>query len=165
MAKMTRTKVVQLMEAVGFSTASALSTGRLQKKINRLDKVASDDLDLENEELQELLSHVLDLIDSGESITVEEDRPEIPRVEEAKQAGRASRGSRSGGGNKRFDAKTSKYKWDEILNGNINVLEQGTDYDCKTAGFVMQIRNVAKKKGVRVKIKTGQGQVIVQAVQ
>lgn len=160
MPKMSRTDVVALMEAVGFETASALSTGRLEKKINRLDRAAPRDLDLEDEEMEEKLHFVLDAIEARSKIVVIEDRPNIPKIEEAKQA---TRSSRPQGGQSNFDKRSSKYDWRKILNGSINQLKQGEDYDCKSEAFAMQARNTASKLNMKVRIRIGTGMVVVQA--
>lgn len=162
MVKLMRAKAVELMEACDFSTASALSTGRLKKKINRLDRAVPKDLDLESEELNDLLDFVMEAIENGHPIEVVEDRPNIPAVEQAKTAQRAQRETK--GFVREFDGRQNKYDWNEILNGKVNVLEQGTDYDCKSQSFGMQIRGAAKRKGVKVKVAVRQGQVIVQAI-
>ncbi len=162
MPKLMRSKVVELMEAVGFSTASALSTGRLTNKINRLDRAVPKDLDLERDDLNELLDFVMDCIGEDHKIVVEEDRPNIPAVEQAKAAQQEKRAR-----TKPFDrsaSKASKYDWGKILSGDIVVLEQGTDYDCKSEGLAMRIRTEAKKLGMKVKIKVDGGRVIAQAV-
>lgn len=161
MPKLMRAKVVELMEAVGFGTASALSTGRLTKKINRLDRVAPEDLDLETEELNDLLDFVLEAIKNGEKIAVEEDRPNIPRVDEARIA---ERSKPMRGFPREFDGKKSKYDWNVILDGKIHVLEQGTDYDAKSQSFGMQVRQAAKRKGVKVKVAVRKSEVVVQAI-
>ena len=45
----------------------------------------------------------------------------------------------------------SKYDWDAILNGSINVLSQGEDFDSKT--FPGRVRAVAKDMGLKVRMK------------
>ena len=57
----------------------------------------------------------------------------------------------------------SSYDWDAILNGDINVLEAGTDFECKASTIKTRVRSVAKKMGLKVRVGTNKdGDVIVQ---
>jgi len=109
--------------------------------------------------LNNLLDFVMDAIESNQKIEVQEDRPNIPAVEEAKTEQRLRRQT---GSSKKLEG--AKYDWRTIFNGNVNVLEQGTDYDCKSTNFGAQCRNIAKRKGIKINIKVESGRVIVQAV-
>ena len=56
------------------------------------------------------------------------------------------------------------YDWDVILNGNINVLEKGSDFTCKPQTLKMRARQVAKKKGLRVQTSNDKdGNIVIRA--
>lgn len=158
--KMKRSDVVEVMKSVGLYSASALSTPRLQKKVNLLDRVYDEDkIKVKDESILDKIDFILEAIENGEKIILQDDRPDIPAVERKKESTEGKRRRIHGGGAQ----KKSKYDWDQILNGEINVLEQGTDYDCKSQALSMQIRNVAKRKGIKVRVAVRQGKVVVQA--
>lgn len=160
MAKLKRSAIVALMNEIGFETASALSTGRLQKKVNRLNKIEINEDKLDDRH-REVLSFILDSIEDGTEIEIDDDRPNIPLEERPKVQKTGLRGT-----SRKFDssAKESKYKWNEILNGSIVEMTQGADYDCKSTTFGMQVRSAARRRGVEVRVSVQQGRVIVQAV-
>lgn len=166
MANLKRSVVIKLMEQMGFGTVSALSTGRLEKKVNRLDRVIEDrsKLQFEDDSLEEVLDYILKSIKTNTRIIVEDDRPNIPRAEEERVNKRSQRQETEGRQVRRFDGRKSQYDWGKILSGDIVVLEQGTDYTCKTATFALQVRAAAKRRGKQVKVATRQGQVVVQAL-
>lgn len=162
MPTINRTAAVKLMEAIGFPTASVLSTHRLEKKINRLpisspgrkqewdEPTEQDDIDL--------LDFIFEAVNSGEKVQVTDDREGFPKIAREKRPGRVKKKSA-----REFTGRKNKYDWDQILNGDINQLEQGTDYDCSSKTFSMQIRSAAKRRGQKVQIRVTQGSVIVQA--
>lgn len=59
---------------------------------------------------------------------------------------------------KKFEFKsaksTSKYPWDEILNGRINVIVQGEDYDLPTEAMPPKIKTAARRRYKTVKVST-----------
>jgi len=61
-------------------------------------------------------------------------------------------------------ATSSKYDWDAILNGEINVMEVGKDFEGKVAALRARVRAVAKKSGLSVKTAlTKNGDLVVQS--
>ena len=159
--KLKRDSVVTLMKVIGFDTAGALSAGRLEKKINRLDRIEIGDHKLSAED-RHLLDSVLRSIAAGSRIEVIDDRPPLPATE-------ASKGSSKSGGGKRdrasrFDGRSNKYEWSKIFSGSVVEMEQGADYSCKSHSFAMQVRNAAKRRGVNINIAVREGRVIVQAI-
>ena len=164
MTTLKRSAAIRLMEALGFSSAHALSTSRLEKKLNRINKVTLPDK-LEDPELNDRFTFVMKAIEEGLRVKIEDDRPEIPNDEKpATRAGKSN--SKSGSSSKRgFGAnkKESKYDWTRILSGSIVELQQGQDYTCKSAAFAMQVRSAARRKGLKVRVAVQKGRVIVQA--
>lgn len=58
----------------------------------------------------------------------------------------------------------SSYDWDKILSGDIVVLVEGDDYDCKPQTLKQRARQVAAKMGK--KVRTGsdkEGNIVIQA--
>lgn len=59
---------------------------------------------------------------------------------------------------KKFEFKlaksTSKYPWDEILNGNKNVICRGEDYELETDAMPPKIKTAARRRYKTVKIST-----------
>ena len=47
-----------------------------------------------------------------------------------------------------------KYDWDTILNGDVNVLTQGEDFDCKPSSFESQARRVAAERELTLEVRT-----------
>lgn len=150
-----RTDAIEAMYAAGFNTAGALSTARLQKKINRLDKVPINFRGME-EQKKVVLDFLLEAINNCVEIRIKEDRPNIPDapIQPQKQTRKVQR----------FDRPTARYDWDKILNGSIVELEQGTDYTCKSNTIGMMARKMAKSKGLSCRVKVMQGKVILQAI-
>ena len=159
MPKIKRNLIVRVMEALGFDAASSLSTGRLQKKINRIDRAIEfgsligdgDDKD----ELNEILEMIWDSFEAEEPIVVEEDRENVPAVKKTTDK-RVPKFDSAGG-------KKAKYDWDVILGGGIVQLVQGDDFDCKASTFALQARSAAKRRGLKIRCKTEKGTVTIQA--
>lgn len=60
--------------------------------------------------------------------------------------------------------RRSQYDWDEILNGEINVLEAGKDFECKPITIKSRARVVAKERGLACRVReTKNGDVVVQS--
>lgn len=157
MPRLSRTAAVKVMEAVGYSAAGVLSTNRLEKKVNRLHlQVKEIDEKEYEEEISDLLDFITEALFSGERIEIDDDR-DISPVSTSKKK-RVNKSARE------FTGTKNKYDWNSILSGEIVMLEQGTDYDCKSTTFALQCRAAAKRKKVQVRIKTESGRVIVQAV-
>lgn len=57
----------------------------------------------------------------------------------------------------------SSYDWDSILNGEINVLVAGEDFDCKPQTVKQRARQVAEKMGLKVRTGTKDGNIVIQA--
>lgn len=163
MPSITRSAAEKLMDAIGFKSANVLSTHRLEKKINRLpinsgpnnrekfdEPTEQDDIDL--------LDFIFEAVNSGEKIEVKDDREGFPKIARERKPGKIKRK-----GVREFTGRKNKYDWNEILNGEINMLEQGTDYDCSSTTFAVQVRAAAKRRGQKVQVKVSKGQVVVQA--
>lgn len=56
------------------------------------------------------------------------------------------------------------YDWDFILNGDIHLLEEGKDFECKRITMKTRSRQVAKSKGLKARVADTKEGVIVQAV-
>jgi hypothetical protein len=159
MTTIKRGLVVKVMESAGFTTAGALSTGRLTKKINRINRVVKTPKDLMDNTEESVISAfkvIMRCIEIGDRIIVQEDRENIPVVEHEPQAKRAYVSH--------FDQGRGKYDWNTILSGRIVQLVQGEDYDCKTSAFGVQVRTHAKKLGVGVRISISKSKIVVQAI-
>ena len=65
--------------------------------------------------------------------------------------------------------RSATYDWDSILNGNVNVLAKGDDFDCEVKSFESQARRTAAERGLKVEIRTGpnddlaDGELAIQA--
>jgi len=58
----------------------------------------------------------------------------------------------------------SSYDWDTILNGDINVLEAGVDFDCKPGTVKQRARTVAAKMGLKVRASNDKdGNIVIQS--
>jgi hypothetical protein len=64
----------------------------------------------------------------------------------------------------RSNGGTSRYNWDELLDGKIRQLDEGTDFDCKPSTFLTLARSRAKARGLTVKGSKVEGGLVVQAV-
>jgi hypothetical protein len=58
---------------------------------------------------------------------------------------------------------SKKYNWDEILSGEIVVLEAGKDFECKPGGIRLTVKKNAEKLGLKVRSKVVDGNVVIQA--
>lgn len=63
----------------------------------------------------------------------------------------------------------SMYNYDVLLNGKIWQLQQGTDYDCKTASMMFLLRKEAKARNLDLRIakvidEDGYETVVLQAI-
>lgn len=54
-----------------------------------------------------------------------------------------------------------RYPWDKWFNQKVFELKQGRDFDCMPHSMIVQIRQVASSRGVRVLIKTRDNMLIV----
>jgi hypothetical protein len=59
--------------------------------------------------------------------------------------------------------KSSKYAWDEWLNGDIWQLVEHVDFKVKRASFKITVLNNAKKRGLKVNIAEVEDGFVVQA--
>lgn len=58
----------------------------------------------------------------------------------------------------------SSYDWDQILSGDIVVLVEGDDYDCKPQTLKQRARQVAAKMGKKVRSGSDkEGNIVIQA--
>jgi len=68
-----------------------------------------------------------------------------------------SKGSKT---NKR--ARGRNYPWDDWFDGRIWELEPGTDFDGPATGLERVIRTSANRRGIKVRIRIDEGNVVVQ---
>jgi len=155
--EITRDVAVDILTKLGFEGAWTLSPRRLIKKINRLHKVVTDDMVIEDEHLDGILGQILDELDNDRQVQVNDARPNMPAAER-KKATESKRPRRE------LAERKTKYPWDKIFCGEVVVLEKGTDYDCKSQAMGVQVRAAAKRRGVQVRVAVKEESVIVQSV-
>jgi hypothetical protein len=55
----------------------------------------------------------------------------------------------------------SKYDWEQILDGKIHQLEEGSDFTAKTETMATLIRSAAKRRGKSVKVAKVENGLVV----
>ena len=68
--KIKDTTAIAILEALGYQTASKWDLSRLNKKMNNLPDLITDDIEIDDEKLMEVMDRVLDSIESGKEIIV-----------------------------------------------------------------------------------------------
>jgi hypothetical protein len=64
-----------------------------------------------------------------------------------------------------FSGGSSRYNWDELLDGQIRRLVHGTDFEVKASSVVATARKQAAKRGKDLNIRTDGENVVLQGVE
>lgn len=146
-----RTAVVELLNNIGLKNAHLLSTKRLERKVNQLDKLLVNENNLDKK-CGMLFNHVIKVLDMGGKIEVIEDRDNVPQQGDDVDISQMRRRER------KLDIK---FDVNLLYEGKILELTKGEDFTCHKRSLITALRVLARKRNMKLKTQSDKDKLVV----